>query len=60
MTRATRCAEWAVTLIETLVTNPLLTAVHLPFNPAIDEVAQAALQHTVEERGHKLALHFGR
>ena len=50
--------DWATTLIEAIATNPSITAVNLPFNPAIDEAGQVALVAAVEGKNLKITLHF--
>ena len=48
--------EWALGVIETLA--PSVTALHFPYNPVMDEGAQAALLAAVEKRFLKTVLHF--
>jgi len=57
--------EWAVSLIDTLASNPMFQSeskgdprVHLPFNPAIDESGQEALASIVKEKNMKITLMF--
>jgi len=50
--------EWALALMKTFAANPTVVSMHLPYNPLIDESAQAALVGDVEERGLKISLHF--
>lgn len=50
--------EWAALLLQTLECNPVLTSIHLPYNPAIDESGQAALVGALEAHRLKITLHF--
>ena len=51
--------EWATALItESLIFNPAVTALHLPFNSSIDESGKAALLAAVEQHHLKIVLHF--
>jgi hypothetical protein len=50
--------ESALALLETLVANSTVTALHLPFNPAIDESAQAAMLSMIEKQNMKILLSF--
>jgi len=50
--------DWAAALIDAIATNPSITTINMPFNPAIDDNGQASLVAAVEEKGLKIALHF--
>ena len=52
--------EWVYTLIETIASNKgaAVSAVYLPYNPAIDESEHPKMTKDVEKRGLKVTLHF--
>ena len=47
---------WAITLMETLASNPRVATVHLPFNPAIEESGYEALARLIKDKSMKLTL----
>ena len=50
--------SWVAALLDMLASNPTVTKIELPYNPAIDDAAQKELIAAVEKRSLRVALGF--